>query len=541
VATARKIAMDYVECPTNSGKLRVMKKPILQRGKRIEFDVLIIGSGIAGLTLALDLVEKKQGIKIALMTKKTLDECNSHYAQGGMAAATEIYDSIEKHIQDTLIAGGGLCDAQVVTEILSRGSLAIERLTRYGAAFDDTLAQEGGHSERRIHHVGDASGKAIIDALIRHVHLQRQITLLEHHTAINLIADEKESSVIGAYVLDEEKNKIHTLLSRVTVLATGGAGKVYRYTSNRDVATGDGVAMAHRVGAKISNMEFYQFHPTLLYHHQENNFLITEALRGEGAYLLNANTLERFMGKYAPEKMELATRDIVARAIFNEIETGEKDFVYLDVRHKDPQFLQQRFPMIFEKLLSLGIDMRVDLIPVVPAAHYMCGGVVADIDGTTNIKRLLAIGETSCTGLHGANRLASNSLLEGAVMAMLAVEPVSQWVNQLVDHSGVSDWCSESVIDLRRASQINAHWRGLRGEMTSYAGIIRTEAGLKDLLKLIKTRREMIENYYWKHVVTRDLIELRNIILVAELIVSAALDRKESRGGHYREDADLFV
>lgn len=513
-----------------------MKKPILQRGQRIEFDVLIIGSGISGLMLALNLVEKKQGISIALVSKKTLDECNSHYAQGGIAAATEVYDAVEKHIKDTLIAGDGLCSPEVVTKILSRGPAAIEQLMRYGAVFDDTLAQEGGHSERRIHHVGDASGKAIIDALIRRVYLQRQITLLEHHTAINLITDGKESAVIGAYVLNEKQNQIQTLLAKTTILATGGAGKVYRYTSNRDVATGDGVAMAYRVGAKISNMEFYQFHPTLLYHHQENNFLITEALRGEGAYLLNANTLERFMKKYAPEKMELATRDIVSRAIFNEIETGEKDFVYLDVRHKDPQFLQQRFPMIFEKLLSLGIDMRTDLIPVVPAAHYMCGGVVADIDGTTSVKRLLVLGEASCTGLHGANRLASNSLLEGAVMAMLAVEPATQWVSSPVDYSSAHDWCSEGVIDLRRASQINAHWRGLRGEMTSYAGIIRTEAGLKDLLKLIKTRREMIEAYYWKHIITRDLIELRNIILVAELIVNAALDRKESRGGHYRED-----
>lgn len=513
-----------------------MKNPISQRGQLFQFDVLIIGSGIAGLMAALNIIKKNPTIKIALIAKKTLNECNSYYAQGGIAAVTELYDSVEKHMRDTLIAGDGLCLLQVVEKILSHGKEAIEQLIHYGVSFDDTLAREGGHSERRIHHIGDASGKTIIEALIRHVRSLNQITLLENHTAINLITDEKESSVIGAYVLDEQKNQIQTLLAKTTILATGGAGKVYRYTSNRDVASGDGVALAYRASAKISNMEFYQFHPTLLYHPQENNFLITEALRGEGAYLLNANTLERFMKKYAPEQMELATRDIVSRAIFNEIETGEKDFVYLDVRHKDPAFLQTRFPTIFEKLLSLGIDMRVDLIPVVPAAHYMCGGIVADVDGTTPIKRLFAIGETSCTGFHGANRLASNSLLENVVMASLTVDPVSFWLDKPIDSSGVNDWCSERVLDLRRASQINAHWRGLRGEMTSYAGIVRTEAGLKDLLKLIKTRREMIENYYWNHVITRDLIELRNIILVAELIVLAALARKESRGGHYRED-----
>jgi len=321
------------------------------------------------------------------------------------------------------------------------------------------------------------------------------------------------------------------------VLATGGAGKVYRYTSNPSVATGDGVAMAYRAGARVGGLEFYQFHPTLLYHPKINNFLISEALRGEGAYLRLPDTGERFMQRYAPEKMELATRDVVARAIFCEIEQSHHDYVCLDIRHKDPEFLKERFPMIYRTLLDVGIDISRDQIPVVPAAHYMGGGILSDIHGTTDLKRLFAIGETAYTGLHGANRLASNSLLEGVVMGRHAAQnccPALESPTQLTKI--VKEWDSAGVVDLRRASQLNVHWRGLRGEMSSYAGIIRTEAGLRDQLNLVLARRAMIEDYYWKYSITRDLIELRNIILIAELIVRSALNRRESRGGHYRED-----
>jgi len=514
-----------------------MAKKVLfsQQGKRYQSDVLVIGSGVSALTYVLELLQIKPQCKITLITKKELQACNSNYAQGGIAAASAEIKSIDAHVADTLAAGDGLANAEVVKEILLRGSQSIKFLTDCKVAFDRDLTKEGGHSERCVYHVGDRTGEAIIEALIQKVKKHNQVKILEYYTAVNLITDAK-SVVIGAYVLDEKQHKIHTFLSNIVVLATGGAGKVYRYTSNLEVATGDGVAMAYRIGARISNLEFYQFHPTLLYNHELNNFLISETLRGEGAYLLNPDTKERFMQKYAPKKMELATRDVVARAIFNEIERSTQKYVYLDIRHKSREFLQQHFPHIFETLLNIGIDLSRDLVPVVPAAHYLCGGILTDIKGCTDMARLYAIGETACTGLHGANRLASNSLLEGVVMAHYAAKDSVKWIERPLEDLKVEGWCSKCVTDVRRASQINAHWRGLRGEMSAYAGIVRTEAGLQDLLKLILTRREMVEAYYWKNEITRDLIELRNILLVAELIVRSALQRHESRGGHYRED-----
>lgn len=506
-----------------------------QQGERYQSDVLVLGSGIAALTYVLELLKLKPGCKITLITKKELMSCNSFYAQGGIAAAFGTKNSIEDHIKDTLMAGDGLANAKVVKEILSQGLQSIKFLTDHNVSFDQRLTKEGGHSERRVYHIGDRTGEAIIYALIQKIKQHKQVKILEYHTAVNLITN--ADSVIGAYILDEKQHKIHAFLSNVVILATGGAGKVYRYTSNLEVATGDGVAMAYRIGARVSNLEFYQFHPTLLYNHDLNNFLISESLRGEGAYLLNPDTKTRFMQKYAPKKMELATRDVVARAIFNEIERSTQKYVYLDIRHKSRKFLQQHFPHIFETLLGIGIDLSRDLVPVVPAAHYLCGGILTDIKGCTDISRLYAIGETACTGLHGANRLASNSLLEGVVMAQNAAKDSIKWLKQPIKTDvKVKGWCSKCVTDMRRASQINAHWRGLRGEMSAYAGIIRTKAGLQDLLKLIATRREMVENYYWKHEVTRDLIELRNMLLVAELIVRSALQRRESRGVHYRED-----
>ena len=368
------------------------------------------------------------------------------------------------------------------------------------------------------------------------------LSLYEHHTAVNLItastphAPATIAPVIGAYVLEEKTHCIHVFHAKCVILACGGAGKVYRYTSNCGVVTGDGIAMAYRAGARVGNLEFYQFHPTLLYHAAENNILISEALRGEGAQLLLPGTNKRFMQQYDAERLELSTRDIIARAIFNEIERGSYDYVELDIRHHSRDYLRERFPGTYKQLQALGIDMVQDRIPIVPAAHYCCGGVLADVKGSTDLPRLYAIGETAFTGLHGANRLASNSLLECAVMATLCAEHCQSWLSQPHLEVSLAAWNSHSVIDWRRASQINAHWRGLRGEMTSYAGIIRTAEGLKDLLRLIKARRDMIEEYYWQHAITRDLLELRNIVLLAELIVSQALRRHESRGGHYRED-----
>lgn len=525
----------------------LLPSKISQQGTRHFYDVVVMGSGIAGLSYILQLLRINPTLKIALITKKNLQDSCTYYAQGGVATAHHT-DSIALHIADTLAAGDGLCHEATVEAIIKHGATSIQELIEYGVEFDRQgqdydLVKEGGHSERRIFHVGDHTGAAIAKVLINAVSKKNQVDFFENHIVVNLITQnechgpQSFPEVIGAYVLDEKLGKIATFLTQVVILATGGAGKVYRYTTNPDVATGDGVAMAYRAGARTGGMEFYQFHPTLLYHPTLNNFLITEALRGEGAYLLRANTLDRFMQDYAPVQLELATRDIVARAIFTEIERSDKNFVYLDIRHKKPEFLQQRFPTIFETLFKLGIDMSRDLIPVVPAAHYLCGGVLTNYSGQTDIKRLYAIGEVAFTGLHGANRLASNSLLEGLVMAHHAANDSVKWLTQsAILRRDVKDWDSHSVIDLRRASQIHAHWRSLRGEMTSYAGIVRTEAGLRDLLKLIHIRRESIENYYWKHSITRDLIELRNITLVAELIVRSALHRKESRGTHYRED-----
>lgn len=524
-----------------------MQNMISQRGQRYPFDAIVIGSGIAGLSYILELVKLHPETQIALLTKGQLSQSNSYYAQGGIAAA--VPEDIKQHISDTLAAGDGLCDQQAVTAILEQGPASIDYLNKQGVVFDrdkeNNLLRgiEAGHAIRRIYRVGDHTGAAIIDALLAQVRQLPQVTLFECHSAINLITQVAPHQpgnfpeVIGAYVLAEQLGIIHTFLAKVVVLATGGAGKVYRYTSNPHVATGDGVAMAYRAGARVGGLEFYQFHPTLFYHPKINNFLISEALRGEGAYLRLPETGERFMQRYAPKAMELATRDVVARAIFSEIEQSNYDYAYLDIRHLDKHFLQHRFPMIYRTLMEVGLDLSCDMIPVVPAAHYMGGGVLTDVAGKTDLKRLFAIGETAFTGLHGANRLASNSLLEGTVMGRNAAHGSSEVLAKPLQlQRQISDWDSASVVDLRRASQINVHWRGLRGEMSSYAGIIRTEAGLRDQLKLVLARRDMIEEYYWKYAITRDLIELRNIILIAELIVRSALNRRESRGGHYRED-----
>jgi len=524
-----------------------MNEMISQRGERYYFDAVVIGSGIAGLSYVLELLALKPHLKIAVISKNSLIESNTYYAQGGIAAAHS-NRSLADHISDTLKAGDGLCNESMVTAILEKGFDNIQYLLAQGVPFDRDNAgnlvcgREAGHSERRIYHVGDQTGAAIIDALLTQLKT-KNVAVFEEHIAVNLITQTAPHQpghfpeVVGVYVLAEKTGLIHTFLANAVILATGGAGKVYRYTSNPSVATGDGVAMAYRAGARVGGLEFYQFHPTLFYHPKVNNLLISEALRGEGAYLRLPDTGERFMHRYAPEQLELATRDVVARAIFCEMEKNNFDYVYLDSRHKDKSFLQKRFPMIYRTLLEVGLDLSRDLIPVVPAAHYMGGGILTDESGCTDLKRLYAIGETAFTGLHGANRLASNSLLEGVVMGRSAAHASCEIVLTPVQPvQEICDWDSTSVVDLRRASQINVHWRGLRGEMSSYAGIVRTEAGLRDQLHLVLARQEMIENYYWKYSITRDLIELRNIILIAELIVRSALNRNESRGGHYRED-----
>lgn len=522
-----------------------------QQGGRLFFDALVIGSGLAGLSFITHLLKKNPLLKIALVTKTQLGEGSSMYAQGGIAAhAPQSNEGLEHHVTDTCRSGDGLCQNEAVRTIIGQGPAVIEALGDQGVLFDKTedqlqfaLAQEGGHSRRRIYHCGDQTGKHCMDQMLLALKSFPQITIFENHIAVNLITSRPEHvpgiipEVIGAFILGNEDNLIHTFISKITVLATGGAGKTYRYTTNPEVATGDGVAMAYRAGAHVGNMEFYQFHPTLLYHPEINNFLISEAVRGEGAYLRSVDTGERFMSHYAPESMELATRDIVARAIFNEIEHSHHNYVHLDMTHINENFLAKRFPNIYETLKKAGIDPSKDYVPVVPAAHYQCGGVLTDTNGKTDLPRLYAIGETAFTGLHGANRLASNSLLEAVALGVNAADACESHLGaEITLPDDFEDWHSESVINRRRASQINAHWRGLRGEMTSYAGIVRTEAGLQDVLALILARKKIVEEYYWQHQITRDLVELRNIILNAELIVRSALLRKESRGGHFRED-----
>lgn len=523
---------------------------IHQQGARQHFDILVIGSGLGGLFYALQVLKHQPRLSIAILSKEAINEGNSWYAQGGIAAAISSEDSTQLHIEDTLKAGDGLCYRPMVEYIIKEAPNVIRELKSYGVHFAEKsgggfeLAQEGGHTHRRILNTGDKTGQTIIEALVNHVKRSNQIHIFEHHIAVNLISHyhphrtDNQGEVLGAYVLDNLSGKIHTFLAQCVVLATGGAGKTYLYTSNPMVATGDGVAMAYRAGARVGNMEFYQFHPTLLYHHALNHVLISEAVRGEGGRLINPETGERFMERVEPHAKELATRDIVARAIFNEIEKSQFKYVHLDITHQPKAFLKKRFPHIFETLLSVGIDMSQDPIPVVPGAHYQCGGVLTDGDGRTDIKRLYAIGEVAFTGLHGANRLASNSLLEASVTAFNAAQACLKDLNMKGSASidKVPDWSSPGEVNARRASQINAHWRGLRNEMTSYAGIVRTEAGLQDVLQLILQRKAIIEGYYWKHCITRDFIELRNIILNAELIVRSALSRRESRGGHYRED-----
>jgi len=513
------------------------------------YDFVIIGSGIAGLSLALR--ASKVGT-VAVVTKKTRAETNTAWAQGGVACVTSAEDSFDLHVQDTLDAGAGLCNEAVVRTIVGEGPSRIHELIDwYGVRFDERqydgppeldLTKEGGHSKRRVLHNQDMTGKEIEDALLRAIDVSSNVTVLEHHMAIDLLTSVKlglgtENRVLGAYVLDEENGKVLTLRSNRVILATGGCGKVYLYTTNQDVATGDGVAMAWRAGVPIANMEFVQFHPTCLYHPNAKGFLISEALRGEGGVLIDKRG-RSFMEKY-DERKSLAPRDIVARAIDAEMKKSGAKCVYVDMTHKPPGFVQERFPTIYDTCLRFGIDAAKQPIPVVPAAHYQCGGVMTDHHGATEIRGLYAIGEVACTGLHGANRLASNSLLEGVVLAKRAFEHVSRRIplhGNGIHEIELPPWRSGHVQDLDELVVIYHNWDEIRRVMWDYVGIVRTEKRLRRASARLSNLLREIQEFYWNFKVTTDLLELRNLAAVAALIVDCALLRKESRGLHYTLD-----
>ncbi len=500
------------------------------------FDVLVLGGGVAGLTFALEAA--KHG-SVAVLTKRSRSESNTMYAQGGIAAVLSPDDSYERHLEDTIVAGAGLNNREAVEITVKEGPERLKELMAMGAEFSRRadgeldLTREGGHSKRRIVHAHDATGKEVERALLVACDEQKNITFFSDTTGIDLIRE--GGRVVGCYAL-LENGTIDTLLGKVTVLATGGAGKVYLYTTNPDVATGDGVAMAYRAGAKIANMEFYQFHPTCLYHPDAKNFLISEALRGEGGKLRLRSTGERFMTRYHP-MAELAPRDVVARAIDAEMKRTGDECVHLDMTHLGKAFLVEHFPMIYATCREFGIDLAVQPIPVVPAAHYMCGGVVADTFGRTSIPGLYAIGEVSCTGLHGANRLASNSLLEGLVFGHRAAKAVIDELKAGVPAPGkVKEWDAGAAGPSDEMVVVSHNWEELRRLMWNYVGIVRTGKRLARAHRRLDLLREEIREYYWTFKVTRDVIELRNIADVAHLIVECASRRKESRGLHYTLD-----
>ncbi len=507
-----------------------------------DVDFLVIGSGIAGLSVALDVAEHG---RVLVVTKRALTEANTRYAQGGMSSVLAEDDSFDAHVADTLTAGAGLCKPEVVRLCVEEGPAAVRRLVERGVVFDRNadgeydLGREGGHSKRRVLHAGDITGREIARALDTAARAHSNITCLEHHHAIDLITSSKHlqrggpNRCHGAYVLDVSGERVVAARARTTVLASGGAGKVYRYTSNPDVATGDGVAMAYRAGARVANLEFFQFHPTCLFHPGANSFLISEALRGEGGEL---RTIEgvAFM-KDQHELGSLAPRDIVARAIDGELKTSGADHVLLDMTELDPEFLVERFPNIHARCLELGIDMRTDPIPVVPAAHYLCGGVTTDTEGRTNVAGLYAIGEVACTGLHGANRLASNSLLEGAVFARRAAAAA---IEDFTDAPTceLPAWDPGDARPPDEAVVITQNWAEVRQLMWNYVGIVRSDRRLARARRRIDLLREEIHEYYWNYHPTSDLLELRNLALVAELMIRSAQRRKESRGLHYTID-----
>ena len=505
-----------------------------------KYDVLIIGSGLAGLSLALQLAPHR---KICLVTKHELNDSASSWAQGGIAAVLADGDSVEEHIQDTLVAGAGLCDPEVTRHVVEHSRETVEWLIAQGVAFtrenDDSgyhLTREGGHSHRRVIHAADATGHAVQETLAEKVRQHVNITLLEHHVAVDIISAKKigrrSNRCMGTYVLNRKTGKVVTLGAANTILATGGAGKVYLYTTNPDVATGDGVAMGWRAGCRVTNMEFVQFHPTCLYHPHAKSFLISEAVRGEGG-LLKLPDGSRFMPEHDP-RGELAPRDVVARAIDFEMKKRGIDCVYLDISHEPADFILSHFPTIYRRCFELGIDITKEPIPVVPAAHYNCGGLMTDLAGRTDIPHLYAVGETACTGLHGANRLASNSLLECLVFAKSCTEDILS--RSPVDLPELPDWDESRVTDADEEIVITHNWSELRRFMWNYVGIVRTNKRLARAMHRINLLRDEVHEFYRNFRINADLIELRNLLQVAELIVKSAMDRHESRGLHYSKD-----
>ncbi|MHB1678145.1 MAG: L-aspartate oxidase [Sulfuriferula sp.] len=504
-------------------------------------DVLIIGSGLAALTTALHLADTMQ---VTILTKKSLQDSSSAWAQGGIAAVLADDDTMEAHVQDTLIAGAGLCNEAVVRYVVEHGSAAVQWLVQMGVPFTVDLShktgfhltREGGHSARRIIHAADATGRAVQRTLSEQVRQHQNITLLEHHIAIDLITGVKlgydEQCCYGCYALDSRQGQVKTFVAKHTVLATGGAGKVYLYTTNPDVATGDGVAMAWRAGCSVANMEFVQFHPTCLYHPHAKSFLISEAVRGEGG-LLKLPDGTRFMPKY-DEREELAPRDIVALAIDGEMKKWGLDCVFLDISHQPPEFTITHFPTIYERCKSLGIDITREPIPVVPAAHYTCGGVVTDLSARTELDRLYAVGEVTCTGLHGANRLASNSLLECMVFGRAAAQAILDAPD--IANRVIPEWDESRVGDVEEEIVLAHNWDELRRFMWDYVGIVRTDKRLQRAARRIALLTEEINEYYQNFRVSNDLIELRNLVTTADLIVRCAALRHESRGLHTSSD-----
>ncbi|RBA24230.1 L-aspartate oxidase [Herminiimonas fonticola] len=515
----------------------------------MKFDVAIVGSGLAGLSVALHLAETR---KVAVISKRSLLDGASSWAQGGIAAVLDSHDSYDEHVADTLVAGGGLCDEAATRYIIEHGPEAIAWLIEQGVPFtpDATaelgfhLTREGGHSQRRIIHAADATGHAVQVTLEEKVRNHPNITLMEHHYAIDVITsanlERKKHGprCLGLYVQDVKSGKVITISAEHTVLATGGAGKVYLYTTNPDTATGDGIAMAWRAGCRIANMEFIQFHPTCLYHPYAKSYLITEAVRGEGGELRlppnsGKNSGKRFMPAY-DERAELAPRDIVARAIDAEMKKHGVDYVNLDISHKSSEFLKEHFPNIMERCLQFGIDITKEPIPVVPAAHYTCGGIITDLAGRTDLPGLYAVGETTCTGLHGANRLASNSLLECLVLGRAAAKYIEEQPKQKA--VTLPAWDESRVTDADEEVIIANNWEELRRFMWNYVGIVRTTKRLERAQHRIRLLKEEIDEYYANFRITPDLLELRNLVEVASLIVNSALSRRESRGLHFSRD-----
>jgi len=508
------------------------------------YDVLIIGSGAAGLSLGLRLPST---LRVAIIAKREITEGSTLYAQGGISAVLDASDSIESHVEDTLVAGAGLCDEAMVRMVVEHGPENIRWLLDQGVSFTRARAQdptselhltrEGGHSHRRIIHAADATGREVETTMVSRVRDRPNIDLYEHHLAVDLIVSPKgrpDRRCVGAYILDLTAGRVDTFGARCTVLATGGASKVYLYTSNPDVATGDGIAMAWRAGCRVANMEFMQFHPTCLYHPQAKSFLITEALRGEGGKLLLPDG-DRFMPRF-DERAELAPRDIVARAIDHEMKRLGAECVYLDISHKPTSFVLERFPTIYETCLELGIDITRDPIPVVPAAHYTCGGVVTDTHARTDLRGLYAVGETAYTGLHGANRMASNSLLECLVLGQLAAEDIQQQAPLTPAPPAPPAWDESRVTDSDEEVVVAHNWDELRRFMWDYVGIVRTNKRLARAKRRADLLRLEIGEYYSNFRISNDLIELRNLVEVADLIIRCAQSRRESRGLHYTLD-----